>query len=182
MEQTQEMELVQQAQNGNEQALVSIYHSYLPPIYRFAYSHTGNQQVAEDIASEVFLKMVKQLAGFSGKSSFKNWLYAIAKHTVADYWRQHYRVPTTSLDMVREIELLEKIEPENIEQEIQLKEQKVNKILSNLPENYRRVLELRFIKCYSLQETADELKITLSNTKILQYRALKKACELSINI
>jgi RNA polymerase sigma-70 factor, ECF subfamily len=182
MEQIKEALLVKQAQSGDEQALVALYQHYITPIYRYSYCKTSNQQVAEDITSEVFLKMVKQLHGFKSRSSFKNWLYQITKNTIADYWRQHYQNPTISTELVQEIELMKKDESPDIEQELLLKEQKVQKILSQLPENYRQVLELRFIKNYTLLETASTLQITLGNVKILQYRALKKTSELSKNI
>lgn len=182
MDISQEVALVKEAQSGSEEALVALYQHYITPIYRYVYSKTGNQHETEDITSEVFFKMVRDLRRFAGKCSFKNWLYAIAKNTVADYWRRHYQKPTTSLESVREIELVEKNEPADIESELLLKEQQVKNILSNLPDNYRQVLELRFIQNYTLQETADELRITLANAKVLQYRALKKASELSKKI
>jgi RNA polymerase sigma-70 factor (ECF subfamily) len=182
MDQTKEAILVRQAQSGDGQAVVALYQQFIAPIYRYVYSKVSNRQVTEDITSEVFLKMIKQLPKFAGRSSFKNWLYQIAKNTIADYWRQHYRTPTVSLELIQEINLLEKDPPQDIEREAGIKETKINTILSSLPDNYREVLELRFIRNYTLQETSDALQISLANAKVLQYRALKKACELSKNV
>jgi RNA polymerase sigma-70 factor (ECF subfamily) len=44
-----------------------------------------------------------------------------------------------------------------------------------LPERYRRILELRFLRSYTLREAADELGITVGNAKVLQHRALARA-------
>jgi len=58
-------------------------------------------------------------------------------------------------------------------------DQVVAALLDALPERYRRVLELRFLKGYSVQETANEMAITPENVKVIQHRALAKAVQLS---
>jgi len=55
----------------------------------------------------------------------------------------------------------------------------LDKILSKLTVNYRKVLELRFLKGYTIAETSDELNLTEENVKVLQHRALKKANQLT---
>lgn len=184
MDKENEATLVRSAQEGNEQALIALYQYYLTPIYRYVYSKVGNQSETEDITSEVFLKVVRNLQNFRGESSFKNWLYQIAKNTIADYWRRHYRNYTVSMEEIMEINLVSQSNPaqEDMEKELTEKESRVKKILDLLPDNYRHVLELRFLKNYSIKDIAEALDITISNTKVLQYRALKKAFELSKNI
>jgi len=183
MDNDKEATLVRSAQEGDEQALIALYQHYLTPIYRYVYSKVGSQPETEDITSEVFLKMVRNLKNFRGESSFKNWLYQIAKNTIADYWRRHYRKLTVSLEEFMEYDLV-KSNPvqEDIEKELAEKEARVKKILDLLPDNYRQILELRFLKKYLIKDIAEALNITISNTKVLQYRALKKAFELSKNI
>lgn len=178
----QETVLVQQAQKGDKRALITLYQNYLNPIYRYAYSRVSNKSEAEDITSEIFLRMVRHLNEFQSASSFKNWLYGIAKHVIADFWRQHYKNPTDSFDKIPEILTSSppnQIVNEEAEQDLIQKESRIKKILAQLPDQYRRVLELRFLKSYTLQETANELGISLANTKVIQYRALKKAYLLS---
>jgi len=184
MDTDKEATLVRSAQSGDEQALIALYQKYLTPIYRYVYSKVGNQPETEDMTSEVFLKMVRGLQNFEGNASFKNWLYKIAKNTVADYWRRHYRNFTVSMEEIMEIKLVSQSNPaqEDIEKELAEKEARVKKILDLLPDNYRQVLELRFLKNYPIKDIAEALNITISNTKVLQYRALKKAFELSKNI
>jgi RNA polymerase sigma-70 factor (ECF subfamily) len=50
-------------------------------------------------------------------------------------------------------------------------------VLNRLPVQYRRVLELRFLQGYSIEETAQELGMTPGNVKVIQYRALAKAVQ-----
>lgn len=184
MDKEREAILVRQAQEGNEQALIALYQTYLTPIYHYVYSQMGNREETEDMTSEVFLKMVRNLPNFRGEASFKNWLYKIAKNTLADYWRRHYKKPMVYMEEVLEINLVSQSNPveEDIEKELAEKEKKVRKILELLPDNYREVLKLRFLKDYTLKEIAQALKISIGNVKVLQYRALKKAFELSKNL
>ena len=68
---------------------------------------------------------------------------------------------------------------EESEEQQSNKIQFLDSILQELPENYRSVLELRFLKGYSILETADAMGVTEENAKVLQHRALKKANQLS---
>lgn len=182
MDQTGDEQLVCQAQSGSQHVLLALYQQYLSPIYRYAYSKTGTRMAAEDVSAEVFLKMVSALKDFRGESSFKNWLYGITKHAIADYWRDHYRKNQVALEQADERRFA--TPPRDAENELDLEtalqreEAAAQSILRQLPTNYRRVLELRFLKNYTIKETADALQLTVANTKVLQYRALKKASQL----
>ena len=54
---------------------------------------------------------------------------------------------------------------------------RAERILSLLPERYRQILELRFLRGYSVSQAAAEMNVSQANAKILQYRALRKAAE-----
>src|SRR5688572_14127181 len=77
--------------------LASAYARYVAPIYRFLYSRLGNQEEAEDLTSEVFLKAVRQLEPQRDEASVQAWLYQVARTTLADYWRRRSRVPQDPL-------------------------------------------------------------------------------------
>ncbi|MFA6553077.1 MAG: sigma-70 family RNA polymerase sigma factor [Patescibacteria group bacterium] len=175
------MDLVLAAQKGNEDALCQLYGHYLPPLYRYCYALCGHQETAEDLTSEIFLKMVRQLSGFRGQSSVKNWLYAIAKRTVADYWRHHYRHPLIPLEDyhqdARAAYHAIDSDPE-VARLADANELHAKEILDSLPENYRRVLECRFLNNMTIIETAQALNESEANIKVLQHRALKKAVQL----
>lgn len=168
--------LIQEALKGEEEAFIQLYHHYVTPLYRFVYSKTSNPQDAEDLTSETFYQALKNLGSFSGKSTFKNWLYGIAKHLILAKYRERYNQSTVELDENTAFE--EKKTSEGSlehEQKIGL----LTSILSSLPQNYRNVLELRFLKGYTILETAAALGITEENAKVLQHRALKKANQLA---
>lgn len=176
-----DMQLVSDAQKGDENALCQLYERYLTPLYRYCYAQCGHRETAEDLTSDIFLKMVHQLGSFRGQASFKNWLYAIAKRTVADYWRQHYRHPLIPLE---EFHQDARVVPPvaGTDQEVELlataNEAYVNEILNSLPTNYRQVLACRFLSNMTIVETAVTLHESEANVKVLQHRALKKAAQL----
>ncbi|MFO0780790.1 MAG: RNA polymerase sigma factor [Candidatus Gracilibacteria bacterium] len=173
-ENTMEQLLIREAVEGEEEAFIQLYHQHVQALYRFVYSKTSNQQDAEDLTSETFFQALKNLRSFSGKSTFKNWLYGIAKHLILAKYRERYNTATLELDENAYIQ-----EPvgqtEEVAAENRQKNEALLEILSALPQNYRQVLELRFLKGYTVLETADAMGITEENAKVLQHRALKKA-------
>src|SRR5829696_6221130 len=82
---------------GEAVALEHAYSRYVVPIYRFLYSRLGNQEEAEDLTSDVFLKAVRQLEPNRDDASVQAWLYQVARTTLADYWRRRSRVPQDPL-------------------------------------------------------------------------------------
>jgi RNA polymerase sigma-70 factor, ECF subfamily len=159
--------------NGSNSSAVSVEHAYaryVVPIYRFLYSRLGNQQEAEDLTSEVFVKAVRQLEPHRDDASVAAWLYQVARTTLADYWRRRNRTPEAPLGYLDVPEA--SAEPtSNDPQSTQL----ALWLLEQLPERYREVLSLRFLKGYSIKETAQAMGITENHAKVLQFRAVHKA-------
>jgi len=90
--------LVEMAQAGDEGAVAALYELYFDPIYRFFYWQTNsNTEIAQDLTHDTFIEMIQSLRNFRFKSSFKNWLYMIAKHVLAKWLRSKYDLPTTQL-------------------------------------------------------------------------------------
>lgn len=156
-----------------DEALQAVYRQNIEPIYRYIYSRIGNREDAEDLTSQVFLKAVRGLETERDEASIRSWLFQLARTTIADYWRQYYRGPTMPLTLVpQDAPLAELVQDESRAPAL------VQKLLAELPENYRRVLQLRFLEGLSIKETAAEMGTSEGNVKVLQYRALRRAAEL----
>ncbi len=155
----------------------TFYQENLGLIYHYAYSKVGNRQEAEDLTSQIFLKVVRSLDFKRDMHSVRTWLFRVARTTIADYWRVHYRGTTYSLD-----DLLEAGWEGPIDKGAALHESStaelVQDILQALPERDREVLTSRFLLNLSIRETAARMGLTETNTKVLQYRALKHAASL----
>lgn len=182
---TPDEELVAEAQAGDHTALSTLYDRHFTKLYRFIYRHVNHVHDAEDLASEVMLRMVAQLPSYRRESLFSTWLYGIARHAIADFWRKHYRVRET---LVAEYAALGpdgaslEIIPESAQDPAAQLRHQAAQVFDQLPANYRLVLQHRFFDQQSLAETAAAMQTTISNVKVLQHRALKKAAELAKHI
>ncbi|MFC1516843.1 RNA polymerase sigma factor [Thermodesulfobacteriota bacterium] len=83
-----DIELVDLANGGNARALEHLFDKYYMTVYSLAYKWSGVKEDAEDIAQDVFVKLVRKLHTFGQKSSFKTWLYRIVINTAKDFSRK----------------------------------------------------------------------------------------------
>jgi RNA polymerase sigma-70 factor (ECF subfamily) len=159
------------------QEFQAFYQKNLGPIYRYVYNQVGNREDAEDLTSDIFLKAGSHIDRERSPRSMQQWLYLIARTTVADYWRAHYRRPTSSLDILLDAGWEVQVEEEPSATSGCAAEQ-VQHILQALPERYREVLKCRFLLTLSIKDTALRMGVSVANVKILQFRALKRAADL----
>lgn len=157
--------------------LHQLYEENVAAIYRFIYSKVGNREEAEDLTSQVFVKAVRTLDHARGAPSIQSWLFQVARTTIADHWRQYYRLRVNSLD-----DLLESGWEGPIEEAGDLRayhpDVRAQRLLDQLPERYREVLTYRFLLNFTIRETAEKMQLSEANVKVLQFRALKKAATL----
>jgi len=168
--------LVTLASQRHQAAQQLLYRRYAERMYSYFLSQTRNTNDAEDLTQETFVRAFNGLEGFRGTASFKNWLYRIAKNQLADFYRDmHSKV--TELDEALPPRQLRKNlnDDELVQQEQKIANKAVSRIFFHLPDRYKKVLTLRFLKGFSLKETAETMGLTLANAKVLQHRALKMA-------
>lgn len=91
MEHLTDIELVDKANSGDTKALEALFQKHYMAVYRLAYKWCGIKEDAEDIAQDVFIKLVRKLHTFGRKSSFKTWLYRITVNTAKDFGRKRAR-------------------------------------------------------------------------------------------
>lgn len=157
--------------------LEQVFTQYVDPIYRFLYRRVGNKQDAEDLTSEVFYKATSQLDSTRPQASIAHWLFTVARSVLADHWRRHYRSGgSLPLDEPRWAAVPDQHDPYACDER---DADMVAGLLAALPERYRQVLELRFLRGYSIKETAQALDLTPENVKVIQHRALAKAVQLA---
>src|SRR5262249_35940313 len=137
----------------------------------------GNRETAEDLTAQVFIKASHGLDRTRQRESMRGWLFQVARTVVADHWRAYYRLPTESLETLVAAGWDQSIAQETAEPS-SLSAERVERILGQLPARYREVLTYRFLLDCSVRETAERMRVTEYNVKILQYRALKKAAAL----
>ncbi len=173
-----EQELVEQAKRGDTSAFGELVNRYERNIYRLARHITQNEDDAEDVLQETFLKAFANLDQFQGHSKFYTWLVRIAvneslmklRRRKADRSVSLYEPVETGEDsMPREIAAWE----ENPEQKYGRAE--MNAILSraidSLSPGFRTVFLLRDVEGFSTEETASALKLSIPAVKSRLLRA-----------
>ena len=152
-----------------------VYAEHVIGVYRFVYARVGNRPDAEDLTAQVFVRAVEQLDTGRQPGQIAAWLYRVAQNAIADYWRAFYRLPVVGVDHVapgwEPADTGSRREPSPDDRAAR----RVEALLGDLPDRYRRVLELRFLQRMTVAETARAMGITSGNAKVLQYRALRKA-------
>src|SRR5712691_1991811 len=142
-------------------------------VYSFIYARVGNRADAEDLTQQVAVKALPRLRNGYPEPAVRAYLYATARSVMATFWCHRSRAP--------EAELADDIWVDGRGGELAAPLEAaawVERTLNALPANYRRVLELRFLRGYSLHETADEMGKTVGGVKVMQLRALRAAARL----
>jgi RNA polymerase sigma-70 factor (ECF subfamily) len=171
----------QQLDEPDIQGFQAFYEENLVRVYRFVFKSVRNQEEAEDLTSQIFLKALCYLDPEHSAQSARSWLFKIAHTCIADHWRAHYRALTSSLDMRLEVGW------EGTTKEVLLgtnerAAERVFNLLEALPERYREVLRCRFLFNLSIRETAATMGVSEANVKVLQFRAIKYATNLANSI
>jgi RNA polymerase sigma-70 factor, ECF subfamily len=170
-----------QAETPPEAPMLGIlYERHVRSIYRFVYSKVGNREEAEDLTSQVFLKAACGIDSSRDALSAQGWLFQVARTTIADHWRSVYQLRANSLDDLLDAGL-ELPAEERGRVDTGATDRRVERILAGLPKRYRDVLTYRFLRNYSIRETAVALGISAANVKVIQFRALKKASEINLD-
>jgi RNA polymerase sigma-70 factor (ECF subfamily) len=155
--------------NLDQQAIGAVYDQYFSEIYRFVLYRIGDQNLAEDIASDVFVRLLEAVQnGRAPQTNIKGWLISTASHAAADSLRLKYRRP--------EDEIPESLPDRGMSPASEVDQREQNRMVQNaysqLTADQQQVLALRFGQGYSLEETASFLNKNVNAVKALQFRAL----------
>ncbi len=169
-----DQQLVARIRAGEEAALSALYERYVNRIYGYVYSRVGNREEAEDLTSEIFVQVLRQLVRlYRGDGPLEHWLLAIARQVVNQAWRK--RCPTCPLELAEDrlASPAEDTEPDPPD-----KRGRVQQVLEQLPPRYRQVLELRFFQGLDTREVASALGTRAGTARVLIHRALRAAAGL----
>jgi RNA polymerase sigma-70 factor (ECF subfamily) len=147
----------------------SIYHDNVDRLYRLMYSRVGNRPDAEDLTAEVFKLALPPLRLSASAPEIRAYLSVTAQTVLANHWRRRFGIEVTTLDPDVDVPHFEEAAVDS------QAPSRVAKILADLPDRYRRILELRFLESMSLREAAQAMGVSVGNAKVLQHRALRLA-------
>ena len=88
-------DLIQRARRGDPGSITWLFERYQPVLFRYLYYRLGDWQSAEDLTSEVFIRMLRALPGYQPQAApFQGWLFLIARNLAVDHFRRSGRSET----------------------------------------------------------------------------------------
>lgn len=162
------------------EAFGKVYDLYVEPIYRFIYFKVSSQQDAEDLTSEVFMKVWAYVSETDDEiENLRALLYRSARNLVIDFYRKN-----SKREILPDEEVLLNIQDDKqqsllqkIDEDIEM--QNIEKVLRQLKNEYREIIMLRYIDELSINEIANILNKSKGSVRVILHRALKVARELS---
>lgn len=162
--------LLEQARELNALALAEIYDRYAESIYRYLYRYLGDVDLAEDLTSEVFLKLLQALdSPRAPRKQLQGWLYRVAHNLAMDHFRQQAKRKVLEF---RE-ELVESGDSPSAKLEKHQRLQQLRVAISQLTPSQQQVLLLRFGEGLPIAEVGQMMGKSEGAIKLLQYRAVK---------
>jgi RNA polymerase sigma-70 factor, ECF subfamily len=143
-------------------------------IYAFIYARVGNRADAEDLTQQVAMKAIPRLRQGAPASAIRGYLFATARSVLGGFWST--RLGLSESELHDDLAMATPPGPHSEESV-----ERVHRILDCLSDNYRRVLELRFLHGYSLKEVAVEMRSTVGAVKVMQLRALRAAAKVRLD-
>lgn len=163
----EDLELVELALDEDRWAQRQLVKRYQGPIFAYIYRWLRNRADAEDLTQDVFIKMFRALHTYSRKSSFRAWLYRIARNRVIDFLRR--KKPST-VDIENVVTVTDEDTPvEAFERSSD--QEKIDHAIATLPHIYREVLLLRHRDELTYEEIVDATGVTLGTVKARLHRA-----------
>ena len=181
---TEDDELIREAQRGNRTSFDSLVRRYDQSVLRLALHMLGNEQDAQDVHQEAFLKAYRHLGNFRFECSFYTWLYRIVTNLCLDHLRRRKsrrEDPATVLDSRGdEMDLLSNISDTrsmaNPARELDRKRmgESINEALDKLTPRERTVFELKHYQGLKLRTIGEMLSTTEETAKNTLFRATRK--------
>ena len=150
-----------------------VYQEYFSKIYNFMFYKVLNKEIAEDLTSEFFIKLLTKLNTFDeSKANFNTWLYTVARNSVIDYFRSH-KIETSIDDQDNPIELATDYElEENI---IESDDRKaLYEALVKVDDRTRKLLSLKYFFDMSNKEISSVTGINESTVSTICLRGMEQ--------
>jgi len=154
-------------------SFAELYDENLDKVYRYIWFKVNNVQVAEDLTSTVFEKVLVNFGKYSSdKARFSTWIFSIARNVVIDYYRVNIKKQAIPSEELIEIPSDDLSPEEEIEKGEEVK--KLQDCLKQLLWDEQEIVRLKFWAEFNNRQIAEMLGISETNVGTKLYRAVKK--------
>lgn len=172
MKEDQLLALIIKARDKNQKAQTQLINLFWVDVFSFVMNRVKDENDADEITVSVFSKVLNKLDLFDPNFQFKTWVLTIAQNTIIDFWRRKNRENEDASDGLENVKNEFARSPEElmISEEDQ---QKIIKIIETMDAKNQDIIRLRFFEEKSIKEIAEELNLSVANTKVRIMRAKK---------
>jgi RNA polymerase sigma-70 factor (ECF subfamily) len=173
----EDAELVKLYVKGNEACLVELINRHQQKLFSFIYKKVKNQELAEDLFQDVFIKVINSLKlnKYNEEGKFSNWIIRVARNHLMDYFRDNVKMRTFSgtddFDVFDVVIVDEDYKPENYDKRLEKK--RMRSLIMNLPKEMREVVILRTYFDMSFSEIAHLQSVGINTALGRMHNALK---------
>lgn len=168
--------LITLAKEKNQKSQTRLINYFWVDVFSFVLKKVQDENEADEITVSVFSKVLAKLDLYDKEFQFKTWILTIAQNTVIDYWRRKNRETEDTTDNFDSFRNQFARSPEELL--ISAEDQtQILAIIENLDAKYRDIIRLRFFEEKSIKEIAENLGLTVANTKVRIMRAKKVLAE-----
>ena len=179
--------MLERAKKGEGEGITALYRHFLPGVFGYIAARVPNRSIAEDLTSEVFLKMVEGISRVRTheEAGIAAWLFQVARITIAGYYRQQEKQPDfVSLEPANEewdtdtwqnsVALMNHPDTDPVQRSESREDwHTVVHAINCLTEEQRQVLVGRLILGYDVATVARMIGKQANAVKALQFRALQ---------
>ncbi|CAA7194638.1 RNA polymerase sigma factor [Chryseobacterium potabilaquae] len=172
--------LIQKAKDKDQKAQTKLINIFWVDVFSFVMKKVRDENDADEITVSVFSKALSKLDLYDPHFQFKTWVLTIAQNTIIDFWRKRSKENQDPTENLEEVKNQYAKSPE----ELMISDEEQKKIIQtieSLDSNYQDIIRLRFFEEKSIKEIAEELNLSVANTKIRIMRAKKVLAELLKN-
>lgn len=164
-----------EAARTDKTAFSALFRRHYDEIYRYCARRLPDRSTAEDVTSQVFLKMVRNFDSFTGdESGFRCWLFRIACNEINSYFRTSAR-QNKAMDKLRQQAPPQDTAPdETADLDNQHKIHFLNAAIGQLKPDHQDILTLRFYRGLNSDQIGDVLKMNPATVRSQLSRSLKK--------
>lgn len=167
---------------GDSRAVDNLFTRHRDAIYAMLVKRTGNTDDVEDLMQEAFMKAFLNIGRYNPDYDFGAWICTIAKNTFVDFdrsRRSNALNPNNNLPLDGKCGAAQATIPTPEESIINAQQRaQIDRYISMLPENYRRMFVMRFLDEYSYEEIAEALEMKLGTVKTQIFRVRAMMCKM----
>ncbi len=171
---TQDELYIRRIQNGDTECFGHIVEHYSKPVFLLICGIVRNQEDAEELTQDVFLKIYRTLKNFQGNSLFSTWLYRVAYNTAISYTRKKKQeflyIEEQTMNNISDRDVDEAFENTVTEENLQA----LHRAIDKLSPDERGIITLFYMEEKTIEDIAEVTTLSSSNVKVKLHRIRKK--------